>query len=103
MLLRLSVYMYVSCCVFCIFWTAMSIALSLALKIFGYPRSFSEIRVFLYGLYIPEPALLPTIWPSEFLEGGMNDPSVYIHCCGGYLRGWMWLYTVGRGVVVVLL
>ena len=55
------------------------------------------------GYITPEPAVLPTIWPSEFLEGGMNDPSVYIHCCGGYLRGWMWLYTVGRGVVVVLL
>ena len=22
----------------------------------------------------------PTIWPSEFLVGGMNDPSVYMHC-----------------------
>ena len=83
MLLRLSVNMYVSCCVFCIFWMAISIALSSALKIFGYPGSLSEIRVFLYGLYTPEPVVLPTIWPSEFLQGGMNDPSVYIHCCGG--------------------
>ena len=70
MLLRLYVNMYVSCCVFCILWMAMSIALSSALRIFGYPGSLSEIRVLLYGLYTPEPAMLPTIWPSEFLEGG---------------------------------
>ena len=40
----------------------------------------------LLGLYNPEPVVLPTIWPSEFLEGGMNDSSVYMHCCGWYLR-----------------
>ena len=68
---------------------AMSIVLSYALRMFGYPGSLSEIWVLLYGLYTPNLALLPTIWPSEFLEGGINDPSVYIHLCGGYLRGWM--------------
>ena len=47
--------------------------------------------------------MLPMIWDSEFLEGGINDLSVYIHYCGWYLRGWVWLYIVGRGVVVVLL
>ena len=32
----------------------------------------------LLGLYIPDPAVLPTIWPSEILLGGMNDSiSVY--------------------------
>jgi hypothetical protein len=33
--------------------------------------------VLLLGLYIPDPAVLPTIWPSSFLVGGMNDPFVY--------------------------
>ena len=94
---------YVSCCVCCIFWMAMSIALSSALRIFGYPSSLSAIRVFLYGLYTHEPAVLPTICPSEFWEGGMNDPSMYIHCCGGYLRGWLWLYAVGRDDIGVVL
>ena len=82
MLLRLFVNTYVSCCVFCVFLMAMSIALSSALNMFGYPGSLSKIRVFLYGLYTPEPAVLPTIWPSEFLEGGVNVPSMYIHFCG---------------------
>jgi hypothetical protein len=36
------------------------------------------------GLYTLDLAMSPSsIWPSEFLVGGMNDPSVYIHCCGG--------------------
>ena len=30
-----------------------------------------DIRVLLLGLYIPDLAMLPSIWPSEFLEGGM--------------------------------
>ena len=47
--------------------------------------------------------MLPTICPSEFLEGGMKDPSVYIHCCEWYLRGCMWLYAGGRGSVKLLL
>jgi hypothetical protein len=46
--------------------------------------------VLLLGLYTPEPAVLPTICPSEFLVGGMNEPSVYMHVCGSYLRGWVW-------------
>ena len=99
MLLRLYVNMYVSCCVFCILWMAMSIALSFALRIFGYPWSLSEIRVLLYGLYTHEPAMLPTIWPSEFLEGGMKDPSMYIHCCGGSKHIW----TRSTGILRVYL
>ena len=35
--------------------------------------------MFLLGLYIPNPAVFPTIWPSEFLDGGINDPFVYMH------------------------
>ena len=35
------------------------------------------------GLYIPDPAVFPSTWPSEFMVGGINDPSVYIQCCGG--------------------
>ena len=52
MLLRLSVNTYVSCCVLCIFWMAMSIAFSSALKIFGYPGDLSKFGYFCMG-YIP--------------------------------------------------
>ena len=41
----------------------------------------------LLGLYIHDPAVIPTIWPPEFLVGGMNDPFVYMHCFGRNLRG----------------
>ena len=41
----------------------------------------------LLGLYTPDPARLPTICPSEFLDGGMNEPSVYMHDNGSNLRG----------------
>ena len=34
--------------------------------------------------------------------GGINEPSVYMHFCGSYLKGWMWLYVGGRGMLVVL-
>ena len=50
MLLRLSVNMYVSVLVICIFLTARSIALSSALSMFWYPSSLSEIFVLLLGL-----------------------------------------------------
>ena len=90
MLLRLSVNIWVSLWVLCMVLMAMRIAFSSALKMFWYPGNLSDIWVLLLGLYTPEPAVLPTICPSEFLEGGMNDPSVYMHACGSYLRGWMW-------------
>ena len=83
----------VSIWVVCMVFMAISMALSSALRILGYPGNLSAIWVLLLGLYTPEPAILPTICPSEFLEGGMKDPSVYIHCCGWYLRGCMWLYV----------
>ena len=89
-LLRLSVNMCVSIWVVCMVLTAMSIAFSSALRMFWYPGNLSDIWVLLLGLYIPDPAVLPFIWPSEFSEGGMNDPSVYMHCCGWYLRGYWW-------------
>ena len=38
---------------------------------------------------MPDPAMSPSICPSEFLVGGMNDPSVYMHWWSGYL-GWCW-------------
>ena len=103
MMLRLSVNMYVSCCVVGMFCRAMSIALSYAMRMFGYPGSLSEIRVLLCGLNIHELAVLPIICPSEFLDGGMNDPSIYMHCCGGYLRGWVWLYVMGKGDMGVVM
>ena len=83
MLLRPFVNMYVSCWVFCMVLIAMSIALSMLIGYFGiYPGSLSDIWVLLLGLYTLEPAVLPFISPSGFLEGGINDTSVYIHYCG---------------------
>ena len=52
----------------------MSIALSSALSMFWYSGNLSEIWISWWDLYIPEPAVLPIIWPSEFFDGGMNDP-----------------------------
>ncbi len=86
-LLRLSVNMCVSIWMVCMVLTAMSIALSSALSMLWYPGNLYEIWMSWWGLYIPEPAVLPIIWPSEFLDGGMNDPSVYMHCWGWYLAG----------------
>ena len=90
MLLRLSVNICVSILVVCMVLMAMSIAFSSALNMFWYPGSLSAMRISWLGLYTPDPAMSPSIRPSEFLVGGMKDPSVYIHCCGGYL-GWCWL------------
>ena len=89
MLLRLSVSMYVSAWVVFIVLTAMSMALSYTLRMFGYPSSLSDICKLLLGLYTPEPVVLPIICPYEFLEGGINDPSVYMQCCRLNLSGYM--------------
>ena len=69
----------VSFWVFFIVLIAISMALNFALRMFWYPGSLSDIWVLLLGLYTHEPAVLPIIWPSEFLEGGINDPFVYMH------------------------
>ena len=78
-------------CVFvwvvCMVLIAISIAFNYALRIFWYPGNLYDIWVLLLGLYTPEPAVLPSICPAEFLEGQINDMSVYMHCCGWYLRG----------------
>ena len=63
---------------------AMSMAFSHVFSMFWYPGNLSDIRMFLLGLYIPDLAVLPSIWPYEFLNGGINDPSVYMHCFGWY-------------------
>ena len=76
MLLRLSVNICVSLWVVCTVLIAMSIALNSARRIFWYPGSLYDIWVFLLGLYTLEPAVLPSIWLSGFLEGGINDPSM---------------------------
>lgn len=47
----------------------------------------------LFGLYTPDPAMFPSMRPSGLMDGEMNDPSVYTHCCG-----WNCLYFSGRGV-----
>ena len=103
MLLRPSVNMCVSHRVVCMVLIVMSIALSSALRIFWYPNNLFDIWVLLLRLYTPELVVLPSISPLGVLEGGINDSSVYMHCCGWYLRGWVWLYVVGRGVVMMLL
>ena len=64
------------------FLIAMSIAFSSALSIFWYPSSLSEIWVLLFGMYTPDPTVFPSIIPSELVVGGMNDMSMYMHCCG---------------------
>ena len=61
---------------------AMIIALSSTLNMFWNPGTLFDIWVLLCGLYTPELAVLPSIWPSKFLEGGIYDPFVYIHCSG---------------------
>jgi hypothetical protein len=59
--------------------------------------------VLLLGLYTPDHVVFPFIWPSEFLDGGMNDLSVYVHYCGWYLSGCVCLNIFGKGVIVVFL
>ena len=78
-LLRLSVNMCVSIWVVRMVLMAMSIALSSALRMFWYPGSLFDMRMLLLGVYIPDPIVLPSICPSEFLVGGINEPSVYMH------------------------
>ena len=82
MLLRLFVNMCVSICVVCIILIAVSIALSYALRMFWYHGNLCDIWMLLLGLYIPNHVVLPSIWPSGFVEGAINDPFVYMHCCG---------------------
>ncbi len=87
MLLRLSVNICVYVWVCFKFSMAISIALSSALRMFWYPGSLSAMWVLLLGLYTPDPAMLPSICPPEFMVGGINDPFVYVLLCGGNLSG----------------
>ena len=68
---------------------AMSIAFNSALRMFWYPGNLYDMWISLLGLYTPDLAMSSSICPLEFLVGGMNDPSVYMHWWGGYL-GWYW-------------
>ena len=86
-----------------IFLIAMSIAFSSALSIFWCPGNLSAVFMLLLGLYTPDRPVFPSINPSEFLDGGMNDPSVYVHCRGWYLSGCVCLNMFGKGVIVVFL
>ena len=54
---------------------------------FWYSGSLLAMWVLLLGLYTPDPAMLPSMCPSEFMVGGINDPSVYVILCGGNLSG----------------
>jgi hypothetical protein len=95
--------MCVSIWVICIFLIAMSIACSLASSIFWYPSNLSEDYMLLLGLYTLDRAMFPSIEPSGLLNGGMNDSSVYMHCCGWNLSGCACLNMLGKGIVVVFL
>ena len=66
----------VSIWVFCMVLIAMSMAFNYALRMFWYLGNLSNIWISLLGLYIPEPAVLPSICPSKFLDGGIKDPLV---------------------------
>ena len=103
MLLRLFVNMCVSIWVVFIVLIALRIALTYALRIFWYHGNLFDIRELLLGLYIPEHAVLPTICSSEFTDGGMKEPSVYMQCCGWNVTGWMCSYLTGKGVVIMIL
>jgi hypothetical protein len=61
MLLRLYVKMCVLVWVVCIILIAMSMAFSYARNMFWYPGSLSDMRIFLLGLYTPDPAMSPSI------------------------------------------
>ena len=37
--------------------------------------------------------------PMSFLLGGINEPSVYMHCWGLNSRGWALYSSIGRGCV----
>ena len=66
-------------------WIAISLAFNSAPRMFWCPGSLSAMCIVLLWLYMSDPAVSPTICPSKFLVGGVNDPSVYIHWWGGYL------------------
>ena len=55
---------------------AVSITWSSALRMLWYLGSLFYIWMLLLGLHIRELAVLPSICPSWFLVGGINDPSV---------------------------
>jgi hypothetical protein len=65
-----------------IFFIAMSIAICSAWSIFWYPGYLFEILVLLLGLYNHDLVVFSSISPLEFLVGEMNDPFVYVYCCG---------------------
>ena len=70
MLLKLSIDMCVSLWVVCMGLIAMSIALSYALRIFWYLGGLYDFWVLSLGLYNPELAVLPSIWPLGFWKTG---------------------------------
>ena len=64
---------------------------SSTLRIFCRHGSLCAIQRLLAGQYTPKPAMFLT--PFSF--GGINDPSVYMHCWGLNLR-------VGCGIVLLV-
>ncbi len=55
-------------------------------SMFGSPRSVFAVQRSVFGLYSLEPTMFPM--PCSF--GGIKEPFVYMHCCGLYLRVFMW-------------
>ena len=86
----------------CMVLIAMNISFNYALRMFWYPCNLFDIWISLLGLYMPELAVLLFICPSEFLDGGIKDPSMYMHCCGGYSKGCYRWYLSGRGIIAMV-
>lgn len=56
---------------------------------------FYAICMLLRGTETLEPAMFPSICPSEFLVGGMKKPSIYTPCWGLNLKGMCAIEFVG--------
>ena len=99
-MLRMFVKMWISCVWCCVLWIVIRMAFSLALRMFCRPWSLSPILRFLVGEYTHDMAVLPMPCSS----GGMNEPSMYMHCWGlnlsvGILYSYIILYYIGKGCV----
>ena len=75
-LLRLSVKMWISHVWCCVFWIAIRMAFSSALRMFCKLGSLSAILRLLAGELTPNMVVLPI----PCLSRGMNEPSLYMHC-----------------------
>ena len=66
----------------CVLIRVICIVLIVMSIVFRYLCSLFDIWVLLLGLYTPDLAVYPFIRPLGFMNGGIIDPSMYMHCCG---------------------